>query len=236
MAKTEGLLAISWSSIAGSVAAIALAAWLIRRYRQEKDRGAHEPARFFARTAGILESERLEETGTIGSLRLAGRYFDVPVQVQAVVDTLAIRRLPSLWLLVTIQEALPLPGRLDFMMRPAGPTTFSNFDLLPHTLDRPAGFPEHGVLRADVERAPFPASILAPHMMLFENMHAKELLVTPTGFRLVWLLAEADRARYGVFRQADFGAVDLDPVLLRELLERLFAIRESVMASLKGNP
>ena len=31
------------------------------------------------------------------------------------------------------------------------------------------------------------------------------------------LLAEADRARYGVFRQADFGGATADPVMLEDL-------------------
>jgi hypothetical protein len=147
-----------------------------------------------------------------------------------VVDTLAVRRLPALWLLVTVQAPLPLNAKLDLMMRPAGPTTFSNFDLLPVTLERPAGFPEHAVLRTDdAARAP-PAEWLAGHLEVFEDLRAKELLITPQGLRLVWLLAEAERARYGVFRQAEFGAVDIAPDLLRDLLDRLLALRASILA------
>ena len=37
--------------------------------------------------------------------------------------------------------------------------------------------------------------------------------------RIVWLLAEAERARYGVFRQAAFGGARLDPALIERLLD-----------------
>lgn len=49
------------------------------------------------------------------------------------------------------------------------------------------------------------------------------------GARLVWQLAEADRARYGVFRQAEFGEVEVDPELVRGLLDRLIAVRKTIL-------
>ena len=218
-----------WNTIIGAVAAGALAFYLLRRFRRERDRRRGEPERFFHSAMGVLEDAHLEDTGTIGYPRLAGRYRGFAVQVLPVVDTLAIRRLPALWLLVTLQGALPLKARFDLMMRPAGPTTFSNFDLLPFTVQRPAGCPEHAVLKTDDPQNMLPAQVLAPHLDVFEETRAKELLVTENGVRLVWLLAEASRARYGVLREADFGGADLDPILLRGLLDRLVAIRQSVL-------
>jgi len=176
----------------------------------------------------LLDQAQLEPGKGGGYPCLTGYYAGVPVQVLPVVDTLAVRRLPAMWLLVTVQAPLKVGAKLDLMMRPAGPTTFSNFDFLPCTLECPAGFPEHAVLRTDdFARAP-PVSWLEGHLEVFENVRAKELLVTAQGLRLVWLLAEAERARYGVFRQAEFGAVDIAPALLRELLDRLLALRTSI--------
>jgi hypothetical protein len=225
-----------WNTLAGIVVAGALALYLIARYRRDREKRRREPERFFERAAGMLDGGRLEDTGAVGYPRLAGRYRDLPVQVLPVIDTLATRRLPALWLLVTIQDALPLASSLDLMMRPTGPTTFSNFDLLPHTIERPAAFPEHAVLRTDRPQPPFPASVLEPHLDVFADMRAKELLITPTGVRIVWLLAEAGRARYGVLREADFGGADLDPALLRDLLDRLVTVRESLLDWSRRNP
>ena len=46
---------------------------------------------------------------------------------------------------------------------------------------------------------------------------------------IVWLLAEAERSRYGLFRQAEFGDIRIEPELLRTVLERLISIRQSVI-------
>jgi hypothetical protein len=214
---------------AGIVVLAVLAALLGRRLQRERELRRAERLSFFARTAGLLEDSRFEETGGIGYPRLCGRFGEFHVQAYPVVDTLPVRRLPALWLLVTLQDSLPLTARLDLVMRPNGPTTFSNFDLLPHTLEWQAGLPRDAVVRTDDPKHVVPISVIAPHTDLFSDSHAKELLITPNGVRLVWLLAEASRARYGVFRQADFGGVDLDPAVLTSLLERLVAIRASVL-------
>jgi hypothetical protein len=184
---------------------------------------------FYARAEGVLERSELETTGSLGYPRLVGRYRGFPVQILPVVDTLPVRRLPALWLLVTLQSSLPVTGRFDLMMRPTAPTTFSNFDLLPITLQRHPDFPRDAVVRTDDEEHVLPAHIIAPHLEVFEDPRGKELLITPNGVRLVWLIAEANRARYGVFREADFGDVDLDPHLLRDLLDRLVALREAIL-------
>jgi hypothetical protein len=224
-----------WSSIAGIVAVAFVVVYLARKYRRDRERNRREPARFFAPVAGVLQDERFEDTGTVGYPRLAGTYRQLPVQILPVIDTLQIRRLPAIWLLVTIQDALPITSRIDLMMRPAGATTFSNFDLLPYTLVPPSHFPEHAVVRSDAPQEPFPLRLLEPHLDVFRENHAKELLITPSGLRMVWLLAEADRARYGVFRQAEFGGVSLNPELVRDLLERLCNIRASLLEHCKGH-
>jgi hypothetical protein len=42
-------------------------------------------------------------------------------------------------------------------------------------------------------------------------------------------LAEAERARYGVLRQAEFGEVQIEGQLAREILDRLIAIRKDIL-------
>jgi hypothetical protein len=218
-----------WRTVIGIAAALAAVLFLWRRYRRERERRRREPERFYARVADVIEHSELQSTGTAGYPRLVGRYRGLPIQVQPVVDTLAVRRLPALWLLVTVQSALPITARFDLMMRPTAATTFSNFDFLPVTLPTPADFPEGAVLRTDDPTHALPPHVVARHVDVFRDVRAKELLITPTGVRLVWLLAEASRARYGVFRDADFGGADLDPQLLRDLLDRVIAVRQSIL-------
>jgi hypothetical protein len=214
----------------GLCAALIVAALLWRRWQRDRRRRDATPQRLFGATLGLFPDAELEDTGTPGYPRLRATFGGVPVQVWPVVDTLAVRRLPALWLLVTIQAPLPIQARLDLMMRPAGHSTFSNFDLLPHTLPTPPGLADVGVLRTDdAQRAP-PSEWLAGHLDIFENRRAKELLLTPQGLRFVWLLAEAERARYGVFRQAEFGEVMIDPTVLEDLLNRLLELRATILA------
>ena len=216
--------------VLGVCAALIAAALLWRRWVRDRARREAIPQRLFRRVFALLADASLEQTSTPGYPRLRGTFGGVPVQIWPVVDTLAVRRLPALWVLVTMQSPLPVQAKLDLMMRPAGVSTFSNFDLLPCTLRAPAGFPEAGVLRTDdPDRAP-PPEWLEGHLDVFEQTKAKELLVAPQGLRFVWLLAEAERARYGVFRQAEFGDVEIDPAVLEDLLIRLLRLRDAIVA------
>lgn len=178
--------------------------------------------------ASVVDEAEPVVTGTAGVLAWTGSWHGQSVRITTVVDTLATRKLPTRWLMVSLMEKVAIPCTFDMMMRPAGPTTFSNFDLLPHTLPPPPGFPDGAVLRTDRRGATFPLARIANHLDIFADGRAKELLITPNGLRIVWLLAEADRARYGVFRQAEFGDVRIDPDLLSALLTAARALREAI--------
>ena len=227
MAEAARLLNVH--TAAAAAVAVLLTAHLFWRWRRAQRLRAGATDRFYAAVSPLLDQARHESTGAVGYSRLCGRYGGFDVQIQPVVDTLALRRLPVLWLLVTLQSPLPLRAKLDLMMRSAGPTTFSNFDLLPFTLERPSGFPDHATLRTDSRDQVVSPEVLRAHVGLFANPRAKELLITANGVRIVWMLAEADRARYGIFRQSEFGEVDLQPELLQSLVSRLIAVRQSVI-------
>jgi hypothetical protein len=97
------------------------------------------------------------------------------------------------------------------------------------TLDALPDLPLYAVVRTDDPDHVLPHHLIAPHLDIFADPRAKELLVTSKGMRYVWQVAEAGRARYGVFRQAEFGEVELDPQLVRDLLDRLIALRKSIL-------
>lgn len=169
--------------------------------------------------------------GTAGVITWEGSWNGQRVQLRTIVDTLATRKLPARWLSVSITEKVAVPATFDMMMRPGSPTTFSNFDHLQHTLPKAPGFPAEAVLRTDLRGARFPQGLIADHLELFSEGRAKELLITPNGVRIVWLLAEAERARYGVFRQAAFGDARIDPALVQRLLGSLSGLRDAINRS-----
>jgi hypothetical protein len=218
-----------WQTILGTIAALGLSALLARQFFDAMARRKKTPYTLFQDATPVLDEPRIETGPTAGSYRLLGRYRQLPVQVQTIVDTLNVRKLPSLWLMVTIPEPLPLKASFDLMMRPSGPTTFSNFDTLPFTIERPADFPEQAVIRSDDDEHVLPSHVIAPHLEPFLGPRAKELLITPKGLRMVIQLGEGSRARYGVFRQADFGEVTLDAALLCDVLDRLLHLRTDIL-------
>jgi hypothetical protein len=223
------------SSIIGGLATLGMAMLLIRRFLRARRTRTKAPERLLGPAKALLEDPQFEDKGGVDYPQLVGRYRGHFVQVRPVVDTLAVRKLPVLWVLVTIPEPLPVRAIFDLMMRPAGPTTFSNFDHLPVTLDRLPDFPETGVVRTDDPEHVLPAHVVAPHLGVFHDRRAKELLIAPKGVRLVWQLAEADRTQYGIFRQAEFGDPVLDSEVLQGIIDRLVSIREAIIAW-KGKP
>ena len=202
--------------------------WLARRSR---NRALAALAADEAGIRTVIADATDVSDGTAGVITWEGSWNGQRVQLRTIVDTLATRKLPARWLSVSITEKVAVPATFDMMMRPGSPTTFSNFDHLQHTLPKAPGFPAEAVLRTDRRGTRFPQGTIAEHLEPFSEGRAKELLITPNGVRIVWLLAEAERARYGVFRQAAFGDAQIDPALIERLLTSLSALRDAINKS-----
>ena len=209
---------------------VALALHLYHFVRKSRAAAAKAFAKDMAVVKAVVADAAGIPTGTAGVSAWAGTWHGERVQVKTIVDTLAVRKLPALWLVVTITEKTRIAAVFDMMMRPGAATTFSNFEHLPYTLPTPSSFPEGAVIRGDQSDPCLPAALAIGHLDLFADARAKELLITPNGVRIVWLLAEADRARYGVFRQAAFSGSGLEPGLLEELIRRASALRAALDA------
>ena len=201
---------------------------LWRQWRSAEQKLAATPQKLFAEVQSLFNDAKLEEGEAFGTWMLTGTYAGHLFQLKAVVDTLATRKLPSLWLLVTLPEQQPVKATLDLMMRPSGPSSFSNFDFLPYTLETPKDFPEHAVIRTDDQELNPPPDILRFALTLFETRYGKELLISPKGLRIVVHVAEVDRLRYGVFREANFGGTVIQPDLLIQCLDTLLKLNSSL--------
>ncbi len=216
------------SAIVAAVLVLALAAHLYHHARTTRAAAAAAKAAITAAVQRAVPDARDVSAGTAGVSTFAGHRTGERVQVATIVDTLATRKLPAMWLSVTVTEPVAIGAAFDMMMRPGSATTFSSFDQLPTTVPTPAGYPEGAVIRTAGAGVALPLAIIGQHLGPFENGRAKELLVTPNGVRFVWLLAEGDRARYGVFRQAAFGDIGLDPALIDSLLAEASALRAAI--------
>jgi hypothetical protein len=159
---------------------------------------------------------------------LTGRYRGYPVRLQPIVDHVAVRKLPSLWLLVTVQGDIPYEGVFDFLVRPMNTEFYSPSASLGAEIEIPPGWPQHAAMRSDApERMP-PLDLLRPHIALFDDPKMKEFLVTPRGVRLVYQANEAARAYYLVLRQAQFEDIVIPAGLVRRLLESAIAVHQTL--------
>ena len=214
----------AWLAGALALALVVHIAWLARAGR---NRAKAVLAAEVASIRTVIADAVDISDGTVGVVTWVGSWNERRVQVRTIVDTLATRKLPARWLSVSVTEPVAVPATFDMMMRPGSPTTFSNFDHLQHTLPKAPGFPAEAVLRTDLRAARFPQNLIASHLDIFAEGRAKELLITPNGVRIVWLLAKAERARYGVFRQAAFGT-RLEPALVERLLASASGLRDAI--------
>lgn len=219
-----------WQFITTSLLSGLFVALLVRQFIRTAAERRAEPFRLFSEAKEIIDGAQIAAGEAAGTFHMTGTYRGRDIHATVVTDTLAVRKLPSLWLMATIPIRLPVKATLDLMMRPTSATSFSNFDNLPFNLATPAGFPDHLVIRSDAPEPGLPLDLIAHHIKPLRIPRGKELLITPNGLRLVYLLAEADRARYGVFRQADFGEAIVDPRILQDCLDNLLDLQADIEA------
>ncbi len=147
--------------------------------------------------------------------------------LQAIPDSLTFRKLPALWVMLTLPEPMPVASTLDIMARPSGAEPFSHFASLPHCLPVPACLPEGTGIHCD-NTALAPTHLITRHAAIFIDPAVKELLISPKGLRLVILADEADRGRYLLFRDAELGRTPLPAARLQPLLDTLIALKTDI--------
>lgn len=221
--------------LALAAALACLLVWLAIAVQRAARRRKAARAGYFDAVTGLFDRvvRRIEPTGFPRmTARLGPHGFDL----QALPDSLTFRKLPVLWVMVSLPEALPVQATLDIMARPTGQEPFSRFASLPQSLPCPAFLPEGTAIRSDAaDRVP-PLDLLARHAGVFADPHVKELLISPKGLRLVLLGDEAERGRYLIFRDAEMGLDPLTPARLSPLLQSLIALREDLLTRTKDAP
>lgn len=135
---------------------------------------------------------------------LRGSHHGLPIKLEALVDTLAWRKLPALWLKIDILQALPVAGTLDYLLRPLNHEFWSPANDLPHDLPVPSDWPAHASLRTNQLAMAEVLGRLDPYRDAFGDERFKELLITPRGLRVVYLAGQGARLHYGVLRRAEF--------------------------------
>lgn len=203
--------------------ALGLGFWALRTFRTllvaAPARKANR-AGYFSQSAALLIDKR-EQRQPTGFTRIAGRYQGLTFDLQAVPDTLTFRKLPALWVMVTLTDPQPLAGETHIMARASGLETFSTYAQMPLEVALPASFPPDCTLRCtDAEALP-PPEVMAKLARIFADPKIKEAVLSPKGLRFVVLAEEADRTPYLIFRDAELGRTPLPAPRLQALLDSL---------------
>ncbi|MEI9964407.1 MAG: hypothetical protein WDM92_06575 [Caulobacteraceae bacterium] len=198
-------------------------------HRRDAERRRRQRARFFEGCEALFRTCRVVQDGP-GYPVLTGHYRGFDVRLEPVVDALAVRKIPSLWIKATVLARSPVRAVFDLIMRPQGVEVYSPSGDLEHRVASPPGWPAQGVICTDDPKALPDLTLIEPHLSLFQDERMKELLITPKGTRLVRQVCQADRARYAVLRQAEFPAAALDPALARSLLDSAIDVWCSLQA------
>lgn len=205
---------------AGLIAALvagggALALWHRRRQRSF----AAERAAVFDDCRALFDETVTEDCG-VDYPRLSGRYQGASFELQPLLDHIGYRKVPSLWLSLTLRTPLPLAGTFDVLMRPQNIEFWSASAQLEERIDLPADWPAHHIAKVSPAGWRPPLERLRDGLgALAEDPPFKELLVSPRGVRLVHRLCGVERAHYLVLRSLLPENTRIAPEMLVPLLD-----------------
>jgi hypothetical protein len=222
-----GALLFAHADVAAAVTAVAA---LFFVHRRDRARTRAQRGEFFARCLYLFETYRVTQDDLAYPV-MSAKYRGYAVRLEPFVDDIAWRKIPSLWLKVTVLTPNPCRGVFDFLVRPRGVEFYSPSSDLAHTLRVPQNWPQDSLLRTDDPEGMPAIEDISPHMSHFADPQMKELLITPRGTRLVCQIWQAERAHYLVLRQARFAGRSVEPGHLKSLLDCAIEISGSLAAS-----
>jgi hypothetical protein len=195
--------------------------------QRHRRRIGRERGRLWEDCVSLLDGARVRQDG-IDFPRLEGYYHGHHVRLEAIADHIAFRKLPQLWLRATLRVDIPYRGVLDLLVRPENIEFYSPIWSLPETIDLPPGWPVHALARTDGAGDMPPLGVVGRHLGIFDDPRTKELLVTPRGVRLVYQLAQGQRAHYAVLRSVNFELGRADSHEVRRIVDAALAISEDL--------
>ena len=211
--------------IAGVAAIAALA-------RKELHNDLRQRRSLLDAAVGLLENPSVTVGGD-GYPRLHGICSDGHrVSLEVVPDSLVPRRLPQLWLKLTLlnPEVAPRPS-IGVLARPIGTEFYSRVLGLPDMIvpsfasDFPLLMRGRGATEAVVQRTS------GLFRTLFADPALKEIVITPRGAGSVRRIAEGDRGAHVLYRQMRFPVGQVSPELVRNALAELHLLNDALEPS-----
>lgn len=210
-----------------------LALWLAGRLAQAQVARNRSRAQYFTGVHALFDRVIARHQPS-GFTRVSGHAGADLFDLQALPDSLTYRKLPSLWVMISLPQPLPVAATLDIMTRPTGMEVFSHYSSLPHGLPCPAFLPDGTGIRSDDPDHVLPEALIARHAALFADVRVKELLISPKGLRIVVQGDQADRGKYLLFRDAELGRHPLAAARAKAAMDMLLALKADILAAAKA--
>ncbi|MFE0018777.1 hypothetical protein ACFWXH_28295 [Mesorhizobium sp. NPDC059054] len=180
--------------------------------------------------AGILDNSRIR-LARDGFPMLDGDLSDGRrLRIELIADTLVCRRLPQLWLKLTLTEhSLQNRPSIGALARPTGAEFYSLVHDLPEWVPPPQTDTsllmrsDGTATAAEIERS---GSIFSA---LLRNPAVKEAVVTARGVRLIRQVAEGDRGAHLLLRQVRFPVEAIPLDLLRTAIAEVQLLSEALV-------
>lgn len=216
-------------TLVACVAAAATAAVALREHQRLRGARRH----ILEGCRGVLTDARIAH-GSDGFPQLDGVYKGHRIRAELIPDTMTIRRLPQLWLSVTLLARLPVEASFAVLVRPSGADFYSLTESLSHGLASPAGFPWEVLIRGSDPRASaLFEQLSAPLAALLSDPRVKEIAVTAKGLRIVRQAGEGRRGEHLLLRQAMFDNADVSAADASALLSGLERLHEEILTRAK---
>lgn len=158
---------------------------------------------------------------------IQGEYDGFRVTLDLVPDTMTMRKIPPLWLMITIKANNKTKGSLDFLVRPQNTEFYSPGWQWDGYFDTPEHWPQHSI--AKYKESAVPVELLEHSLPdLFADEKVKQLLVTSDGLRVTYMVKQAIRGEYLLMRGAIFDKEPIDNNVVKTMLETAIAMRKKI--------
>lgn len=199
---------------------------LFKLYQRDHAKTIQAKLHLFDSCMDVLHDAKLSPQG-VDFPKLRGQYDGFDVLLELVADTLAVRKVPPLWLLVTIKGNCLTKGSLDLIVRPQNNEFYSPAWQWSGHLQAPDNWPAHSMIKYQDE--PAAVEVLNKFVpLLFADERMKELLVLPSAVRITYMAKQAERGEYMLMRNSIFDAVPLEKELVQRIIMDAIRIRKAL--------
>ena len=176
---------------------------------------------------GLDDAQSLR--GSDGFPSLVGGHRGRRVHVELIPDTMVLRRLPQLWVSVTLLDTLTDIPSLAVLARPAGYEFYSLTSRLTYSLDPPAALPQEVLIRgSDARSEQLLRHLTSQLAAVMADPRVKEIAITCKGLRIIAQAGEGRRGEHLLLRQAVFDRAEVSAGDFAKLIEDLELLRSAI--------